>query len=302
MYIQPIADIIRGFDVGYHIYADDIQLYVSFDSKSEIDISAAKHKLIQCISEIRSWMVSNKLKLNDLKTELCFIPAYRHCNAVQTLELRIGEAVIAPSMSTKILGVMFDNQLNMKNHVSQLCKSINFHLRNLSRIHNFIDTSTCAHAVRSLILSRLDYCNSLLGGLPISDVRRLQILQNRAARLIFQVSRRTSAAPLVQELHWLPVQQRIEYKLLVHVYNCLHNSAPVYLSDLISKYCSGRRGLRSAQDIFRLTIPKTKRSFGDKSFSFLGPRLWNNLPSSIREASNVQSFKKYLKTHLFPNS
>ena len=138
---------------------------------------------------------------------------------------------------------MFDNNLTMKDHVSLLCRTVNFHLRNLNRIRSYIDRSTCAHAVRSLILSRLDYGNSLLGGLSATDTQRLQKLQNRAARLIYQVSRRTSATPLIRELHWLPVQQRIEFKVLVHVYNCVNGSSPIYLQDLLSFYNSGRKGL-----------------------------------------------------------
>ena len=114
----------------------------------------------------------------------------------------------SPSDTVKNLGIIFDDSLSMKSHVSSLCRSINFHLRNLSRICPFIDRSTCAHAVRSLILSRLDYSNSLLGGLSATDTQRLQKLQNRAACLIYQVSRRTSVTPLIHELHWLPVQQR----------------------------------------------------------------------------------------------
>ena len=116
--------------------------------------------------------------------------------------------------------------------------------------------------MRSLILSRLDYGNSLLSGLSVTDTQRLQKLQNRAARLIYQVSRRTSATPLIRELHRLPVQQRIEFKVLVHVYNCVDGSSPIYLQDLLSFYNSGRQGLRSSKDLTLLAIPVTKRSFG----------------------------------------
>ena len=195
---------------------------------------------------------------------------------------------------------MFDKSLTMKDHVSSLCRSINFHLRNLNRIRRFVDSSTCAHAVRSLILSRLDYGNSLLGGLSATETKRLQRRQNRAARLIYHVGRRTSAKPLLRELHWLPIQQRIEFKILVHVYNCMNGSSPIYLQALLNVYNSGREGLRSSQDSTLLAIPKTNRSFGDKSFSALGPRMWNILPSSVRTAPNVKCFKKLLKTHLFP--
>ena len=188
----------------------------------------------------------------------------------------------------------------MKDHVSLLCRTVNFHLRNLNRIRSYNDHSTCAHAVRSLILSRLDYGNSLLGGLSSTDLDRLQKLQNRAARLIYQVNKRSSATPFIRELHWLPVEQRIKFKISVHVYNCVYGSSPVYLQDLISKYNSGSQGLRSNRDQTRLAIPKTKRAFGDKSFAVFGPKVWNSLPANLRAAPSVQCFKKLLKTYLFP--
>ena len=199
--------------------------------------------------------------------------------------------MISPSDTVKNLGIVFDDSLSMKSHVSSLCRSINFHLRKLSRIRPFIDRSTCAHAVRSLILSRLDYGNSLLGGLSATDTQRLQKLQNRAACFIYQVWR-TSATPLIRELYWLPVQQRIEFKILVHVYNCVNGSSPIYLQDLLSFYNSGHQGLRSSKDLTRLAIPVTKRSLSDRSFAVLGPRLWNNLPITL--------VIKLLKTYLFP--
>jgi hypothetical protein len=247
-------------------------------------------------------MLSNKLKLNDTKTELFLVASSRLVHSVSDLDLnlRIGGSVISPSETVKNLGIIFDRCLSMKKHVSLLCRNINFHLRNLWRIRRFIDRSTCAHAVRSLILSRLDYGNSLLGGLSATETLRLQRLQNRAARLVYFVGRRTSAPPLLRELHWLPVQQRIEFKILVHVFNCLHGTSPIYLQDLLKYYKPGRQGLRSCQDKTRLEIPTTKKSFGDSAFYVLGPKLWNHLPCTIREARSVQCFKKLLKTHLFP--
>ena len=211
---------------------------------------------------------------------------------IRDFRLEIVGSVIVSSDTIKKLGIIFDDSLSMKSHVSSLCRSINFHLRNLSMIRPFIDRSTCAHAVRSLILSRIDYGNSLLGGLSVTDIQCLQRLQNRAARPVYQISKRTSAKPLIRELHWLPVQQRIEFQVLVHVHNCVNGSSPIYLQDLLSLYNSGRQGPRSSKDLTRLAIPVTKRSFGDRSFAVLGPRLWNTLPIAWRAASNVQCFKK----------
>ena len=185
--LNLFANIIRRFQIGYHIYAEDTQLYVSFNPKSEEDKATAKLRMTQCIPEIRLWMLANKLKLNNSKTELFLIASSKHANFVSHLDLKleIGGSVIFPSDTVKNLGIIFDDSLSMRSHVSSLCRSINFHLRNLSRIRPFIDRSTCAHAVRSLILSRLGYGNSLLDSLSATDTQRLQKLQNRAARLIY---------------------------------------------------------------------------------------------------------------------
>ena len=170
-------------------------------------------------------MLENKLKLNDIKTEFFAISSHRNAHTTRNISLKIGDSVISPSSSVKNLGVSLDSTLNMNSQISSICRTVNFHLRNISRIRRFIDQTTCAQAVRSLILSRLDYCNSLLGGISRTNILRLQRLQNRAARLIFCVNKFTSAPPLLRELHWLPVQQRIEFKILLYVYNCINASS-----------------------------------------------------------------------------
>ena len=214
--------------------------------------------------------------------------------------LKIGESVIEPSSSIRNLGIVFDSCLKMDLHVSSICRTVNYHLRNIARIRRFIDRKTCAHAVRSLVLSRLDYGNSLLAGMSRANVQRFQILQNRAARLIYCVNRRTSASPLLRELHWLPVQQRIDFKTLLHVYNCVQKTAPLYLQEILHTHKPGRIGLRSSRETTRLDVPITKRVIANNAFSVIGPKLWNALPIQVRQAPNVQAFKKQLKTHLFP--
>ena len=167
-------------------------------------------------------------------------------------------------------------------------------------ICRFMDQNyTCAHAMRSLVLFRLDYGNSLLDGILNYNIK---LLQNPAAHLISCINRHTSFAPLLPELHWLPVQQRIDFKILLHVYNTSVNLlGPSYLSDVVSFYKCARAGLRSSKDTTRLVVNANKRAIGNTSFSHLGPKLWNDLPIFIRNACSVQSFKKMLKTHLFPS-
>ena len=131
------------------------------------------------------------------------------------------------------------------------------------------------------------------------EIDRVQRLQNNAARLVCSISRREHITPVLKELHWLPIRERIQFKLCLFVYKCFKNTAPEYLSNLLSLY-TPQRTLRSALDITRLNVPRTNKVLGRKAFSVAGPRSWNNLPRAIRELDNVSQFRRSLKTHLFP--
>ena len=196
----------------------------------------------------------------------------------------------------------------MSKHINSLCKTVNFHLRNLWRIRRFIITrEACHNVVWGLVLSRLDYANSLLLGARKVDLKRLQRLQNKAARLVFSCGRDQPSAGLLQELHWLPVKQRIHYKVLLYIYKCLHSDAPRYLIDLVTTHRSQhsldcQRRLRSFSDHTRLSVGRSKKKAGDSSFIIGAPRLWNQLPADLREAVSVLTFKRMLKTFLFPDN
>ena len=114
----------------------------------------------------------------------------------------------------------------LSNHITSLCRSINWQIRNISRIRRFIDFDTCANTVRALILSRLDYCNLLLNNITQKDLTRLQKLQNKCARLIYQQPRSCHVTPLLTELHWLPIADRITFKTLLCVYKSLNGLNP----------------------------------------------------------------------------
>lgn len=187
----------------------------------------------------------------------------------------------------------------MSDHVTQLSRSLNFQIRNLNRIRRFLDFNACHNAVRALILSKLDYCSCLLNGLSQKNISRLQRIQNRCARLIFKKPKLTHASPLLKELHWLPVAQRIQFRTLVHTYKALNHLSPKYLSSLLSIQRSSSYTLRSSVSTC-LFVPKSKKRAGDSAFSIHAPRLWNKLPHPVRNSNSITSFKSALKTHLFP--
>ena len=164
----------------------------------------------------------------------------------------------------------------------------------------YLDPSSVKTVVCSLVLSRLDYCNSLLVSLPDCRLAKLQRVQNRAARLVlgFNAFDRTSSTKMLRILHWLPVKARIEYKIALLCFKALHGTAPLYITELISPYKPGRH-LRS-ENSHLLVIPRSKLiSCGDRSFSKAGPSVWNSLPLNLRVLCNENDFKTHLKTFLF---
>ena len=164
--------------------------------------------------------------------------------------------------------------------------------------HKYLSKQTCLKLMYSTLSAKLDYCNSLLYGLPDSYIRLLQRAQNSAARLITQTKKMDHITPILRQLHWLPVIYRIQFKILLLTYKSLNGLAPSYLTELIH-YNNPGRSLRSSNKV-TLKVPRTRlKSYGDRSFSYCSPTLWNQLPADIRLAPNIGIFRSKLKTHLF---
>ena len=178
IYTIPLGAILRHYDILYHIYADDTQLYCSFALDSPDEVLS---KISACISDIRTWMIKNKLKINDDKTEFLLITSSRS-KFLGNVHLSIGNENISPATSCKSLGVMLDNHFTMDSQIKSLCKSTHFHLRNIAAIRDHLTLSATEQLIHSLVTSCLDYCNSLLYGIPKYKINYLQRVQNIAAR------------------------------------------------------------------------------------------------------------------------
>ncbi len=295
MYVTPLADIANKFGLLHHFYADDSQLYVSFDPRAVPTRAIAT--LERCIYSVKRWMKLNMLKLNDEKTELIIFGSNFNLCKVPQIALKINNLEIRSCDLIKNLGAFFDSKMSMSRFVSDRVKTSMYFLKNISRIRRFLTPMATKTLIHAYVISRLDYSNSLLCGINRSLLRRLQVIQNTAARLVFRKSKFDKAFPLLQTLHWLPIEQRIEFKILVFTHNCLYGKAPDYLSELIS-WRSSARNLRSS-DSFCLTQTKTLNRYGDRAFPYHAPRLWNSLPLDIRSITSLVCFKKAVKTYLF---
>ena len=155
--------------------------------------------------------------------------------------------------------------------------------------------------ISAFVLSRIDYCNYLLAGCPKQLIHKLQKVQNNAASLICRTPKSDHISPVLNTLHWLPVEQRIEYKLLLLACKSVNNDGTSYLSDLLKFYIPSRQ-LRSSSDSRLLCILSFRlKSLGQRKFSYQASVLWNSLPISLRHSNSTLAFKSALKTHLFPS-
>jgi hypothetical protein len=301
-YSSGVFDLATQHGFKIHGYADDLQIY---DHSYVKDIDTLARRLNNCVSEIMEWMACNRLKLNASKTEVIFLGSSRRLVHCSSDELDIAGNSICLADKVRNLGVIFDSELTFSDHVSKLVSTCYYHIRQLRSIRKSLSVDSSHALVRALILSRLDYCNSLLSGAPKLLIKQLDGVMRSAARLILQLPRSCNITKLIHDrLHWLDVSARIDFKLCVLAYRCLHGQAPAYLSRLCIPVSSlpGRSHLRSASS-GDLLVPACKTiTIGPRAFAVSCPVAWNNLPVELRSCAIVDSlsvFRKKLKTTMF---
>ena len=161
----------------------------------------------------------------------------------------------------------------MAQHINK--KAAMFHVNNISKIRAYLTPQAVKTMIHSLVFSQLDYCNSLLAGVPKCHVKKLQTLQNRAARVVANVKPSTHITSVLKELHWLPVSFRIRYKVLLMVYKCINGNTPKYLKECCNFRNIPQYNLRTNNRLL-LCIPLVKRKcIGDRAFAVCGPSWWN---------------------------
>ncbi|XP_075334670.1 uncharacterized protein LOC142396008 [Odontesthes bonariensis] len=217
-----------------------------------------------CLADISGWMSTHHFKLNLEKTELVFLlgKGYPH----RDLAITMDDSVVTSTRTAR----------NLTDKAAQVL-------------------------IQALVISRLDYCNSLLAGAPASAIRPLELVQKAAARLVFNLPKFSHTSPILRSLHWLPVAAHIQFKTLVLAYRAVEETAPSYLQAMVKPYTPAQP-LRSAASRW-LAAPSLSRpcarSTRSRLFSVLAPQWWNNLPTDVRTAELLPIFRRRLKTHLF---
>jgi hypothetical protein len=282
-----------------HSYADDIQL---LGRTSTENVVALSDTFARCIGEINDWMTSNRLKLNPDKTQFIWLGTRQRLAKITLTSICLGNTMVEFQDTVTVLGVIVDSELSMQSHIRNIARSCFYQLRQLWSIRRCITTSVAKSLIHAFVISRIDYCNSVLCGVSLSNLALLQSVMNGAARFISRRRKFDHISDVLRDdLHWLPVVNRVDYKLCLMVYKCLHNLAPDYLSSLCVPLLTtvSRSNLRSAVK-GDLLVPFARTKYGSRSFAVAAPNLWNSLPAQVRAHSlTFQQFSSGLKTYFF---
>ena len=216
-------------------------------------------------------MIADRLKLNDDKTEFMIIGTRAQLDKVNVCEIVVGQAKVPAVMIVRNLGTWLDTNFTMSAHINETCQAAIYHLYNIKRISRYLSYDDRKSIVQAVIMSRIDYCNSLLVGVPSTQLSKLQHLQNAAARLVSNVAKYDHITPTLVNLHWLPVTYRVNFKIAMLAHKCIYGNAPEYLKDLIKVKSTTRYNLRSdGEMLLEDYSARSKKRLGDRTFKVAG--------------------------------
>ena len=302
LYVLYTADLDQLIDeAGFeqHGYADDTQLYRDCAKTSQATDKAAS-SFASCVDTVTAWARCNRLQLNPSKTEYIWIRSPRSNHTIFP-DITLAGSTITQSHTVRSLGIHLDQHLRLDKQISSLHQTCYYQLRQIKSISRRLDQPAIKSLLQAFISCRLDYCNVLYAGLPANKIAQLQRVQNSAARLYTGARFRDHVTPILKDLHWLPVSQRIDHKVAVLTFKAQHGLAPSYLGELCNRagINSGDHMLRSTDNRDLATSYTLTSTYGNRVFSTVARRAWNALPPELRLMKSATTFRGALKTHLF---
>ena len=300
LYCSSLQDVVPD-DLQLSGFADDHSVRKAFKAGNTTEEISTISKLESCLLSIKQWMDQARLKMNPSKMEFIYFGNAPQLLKCKTDSINVAGDLILRSDVIRYLDVWLNATLNFKLHVTKKCKAAMVNFIRIRGICHLLTDEAASSLVLSLCVSHLDYCNSVLYGLLDITIGRMQKIQNMCVCLVLRKSKWDSATACLAKLHWLPIRQRITFKICVLTYKLLCEQGPKYLQVMLQyKYSTNSRNLRSNLDCSLLVIPCTKcKTLASRSFSVSAPTLWNHLPRSLRESTTLLSFKHDLKTYLY---
>jgi hypothetical protein len=294
LYISPVSTVIENFGFHHHQYADDTQLFISF-KHSGLQKSI---KSTQDVSNIvKRWFMENGLQLNPDKSEVILLGTRQRLATIDLPSVSIAGSPINLVNKIKSLGLTIDDALTFDQHVRNISKSSYSNIRALRQIRSALTQETARSVASAIVSTRLDYCNSLLYKTTAKNISKLQRIQNSLARVVTGHRKHEHIKPILKKLHWLPIKQRIVYKINCLTFKAKTINQPPYLAELLAPHKSTRTLRSSNQD--KLLEPYTRTKISSRAFSVSGPSNWNSLPEIVQKSCSVTQFRNQLKTFLF---
>ena len=309
LYTKDLHKIATKHGLTIKLYADDSQLYIGFSSANAAEVNDVLKRIECCLKDIKQWMVQNFMKLNEDKTEFILLGAKNDMKKIGSLTLEVDGTLITnitcDGDAAKSLGVMMDENMNMQRQIAEVRKKCAWQLSNLYKIRRYLTINLKIMLVKTLIISKLDYCNALYAGLPKTQIKRLNGVLRNCIRFIYDLKTQggEDLDKYFVKAHILPVDKRIEFKICLFIHKALHAKVPDYLESLIEVYQPAISALRNAKDKYLLAYPPltklNKKKLCSQQFSHHAPTLWNSLPYIIRSCQKTNDFKSKLKTYFF---
>ena len=275
-------------------FADDHQLYVSFSPDFQYHFLGDRIRLV--LTRINEWMNCFFLKLNQSKTQvIVFGPAsIRKKILINGVFVENDATCIRFKTVVKNLGIFLDSEMSFADQVKSVVSKAFFSIKTIARIKSFLTSKEKCTLLTALVLSKLDFCNSLYYGINSSLLNKLQVVQNSAARLIFNKRKFDHSTGLLFQLHWLPIKDRIVYKINLLTHKALYHPAPYDIQNLITLHSTRTFNLKGTY--------RSHSNNGDRVFMFYVVHIWNELPWYLKTETSLETFKKRLKTFLFTNA
>ena len=295
IYVRNQPKVFEKCHFNSSAFADDSNGRKTFAISMQYDV--LKNEVPRCLEEVRKWMNFQFLKINPDKTEILLLfPKSLEKEVIIKGTIIGDQQCIRFSEVVKNVGVWVDQNLDLTHHINKIVSHCYKILRDIGSIRSFISQMHTEMLVHAVISSRLDYCNSLFFNLSKANINKLQKVQNAAARLVARKRKRHSISSTIKDLHWLRIESRIIFKILLLVYKGIQGTSSKNIQlDFKPHNCR-------PEDFLMLKTKFFKTSYGRRTFAYNAPRLWNALPLHIRTEESLDVFKKAVKTLLFQDT
>ena len=274
-------------------YVDDNKLYITFPVQQRASVLEDMNK---DLTKIRNWCFDNRLLLNASKTKLMLFGSRQMIAKIPNFNLSLLGKDLVPTRCARDLGVIFDDRLTFSDHTVKTVSSCMSSLAQINRAKHAFDKDLLVTIIKGLVFSKMFYCSSVWSNTSVTNINKLQAIQNFAARIVTRSRKFDHITPILKQLRWMPVKDHLFYRDALLTFKCMNGMAPTNLCSRFIK--RGTISGRSTRNANILDIPRYKTATGQRSFLYRAVTIWNNLPSDIKLSSTMNIFKRKLINHL----